>query len=250
VLIGGFILGNGSGTKKVIVRALGPSLVGGGVAAPLADPSLQLVDSHGKIIASNNDWMTGGQVQEIIDSKIPPNDPRESAIVASLPSGVYTALITGVDGAANIALVEIYDLDAANQPQLLNISTRGRVENGEGVMIAGTIIGGATPETVVVRGLGPSLASSQISDPLPDPHLSLIDSQGTVVSSNDNWQDSLQATEITEVGLGLTNPLEAAIFITLSPGNYTALMSEAHGATGVGLVEIYNITSSQGTTRP
>ncbi len=248
-LIGGFILGNGNDTKKVIVRALGPSLASQGVAAPLADPSLQLFDAQGRLVASNNDWMTGGQAQEIIDSKIPPADPRESAIVASLSSGGYTAVVTGDDKPSHIALVEVYDLDPAHQPQLVNISTRGRVETGEGVMIAGTIIGGTDPETVVIRGLGPSLASSQISDPLPDPHLTLVDSQGTELSTNDNWQDSADAPQIVKAGLALPNPLEAAIFVTLSPGHYTALMSDSHGVTGIGLVEMYHITSSQAAAR-
>ncbi|MGH8092913.1 MAG: alpha/beta hydrolase family protein, partial [Chthoniobacterales bacterium] len=136
VLIGGFILGNGSGSKKVIVRAIGPSLAPAGVTAALADPSLQLLDSTGKIIASNNDWMTGGQAQEIIDTTLAPGNPKESAIVATLAFGAYTAIVTGVDGTQNIALVEVYDLDSTNSPQLVNISTRARVETGDGVMIA------------------------------------------------------------------------------------------------------------------
>ncbi|MEO6970867.1 MAG: alpha/beta hydrolase, partial [Chthoniobacterales bacterium] len=243
VLIGGFILGNGSGSKRVIVRAIGPSLAGAGITSALADPSLQLVDATGRIIAANNDWMTSGQVQDIIATTLAPNDPKESAIVATLSAGAYTAIVTGVDGPQNIALVEVYDLSSTALPQLLNLSTRGLVGTGEGVMIAGTIISGTGPETLVLRGLGPSLATGPgaISDPLPDPILQLVNNQGTTLFTNDNWQDS-QAAEITATGLAPTNPLEAAVLLDLAPGSYTALLFDPHGATGIGLLEIYKLS--------
>jgi hypothetical protein len=141
--------------------------------------------------------------------------------------------------------VEVYDLDGAHVPHLLNLSTRGKVDVGDGVMIAGTIIGGATSQTVVLRGLGPSIGTgpNAISNPLPDPTLTLIDSNGSTISANDNWQDS-QGPQITATGLGPTNPLESAILATLAPGNYTALLADAHGATGIGLLEIYNVTGN------
>lgn len=245
VLIGGFILGPGGGTKRVIVRALGPSLAAAGVAGALADPSLQLVDSTGKVVASNDDWMNGTQAQEIIDSTLAPSDQRESALIATLAPGGYTALVTGAESAQDIALVEVYDLDAGNGPQLLNLSTRGRVETGEGVMIAGTIIGGTQAATLVFRGLGPSFARgpAPISDPLPDPALTLVDSQGSAVLENDNWQDTQQA-QITAAGLSLTNPLESAILVTLPPGNYTALLSDTQGRSGIGLLEIYRLSGN------
>ena len=245
VLIGGFILGNGGGSKKVIVRAIGPSLAAAGITDALPDPSLQLVDATGKLLASNNDWVSGGQTQEIIDTTLAPGNPKESAIVATLAPGAYTAVVSGTDGPQNIALVEVYDLDSTNQPQLVNISTRARVKTGDGVMIAGTIIGGTKAETLVFRGLGPSFASgpSAISDPLPDPELTVVDSHGNTIFTNDNWQDS-QAAQITAAGLAPTNRLESAMVITLAPGSYTALLSDAHGGTGVGLLEIYNITKN------
>ena len=129
---------------------------------------------------------------------------------------------------------------------MLNISTRGLVDSGEGVMIAGTIIGGVEAETLVFRGLGPSLATgpAQISNPLPDPVLRLVDSQGTTLSVNDNWQDA-QAGEIGQTGLAPTNALESALLVTLPAGNYTALLFDARGGSGIGLLEIYNIGFGQ-----
>ena len=243
VLIGGFILGPGAGLKQVVVRAIGPSLAAAGVSSALLNPSLQLLNSTGQILATNDDWMDERQAEEIIATNLAPNDSRESAIVASLAPGAYTAIVTGTEGMQNIALVEVYDLDSANTPQLLNISTRGPVDSGDGVMIAGTIIGGDQPQTLLFRALGPSFDHGQIPDPLPDPVLQLIDSQGTAISVNDNWQDS-QAGEIGATGLAPGNALESALLITLPAGSYTALMSELNDDSGTGLLEIYHLSSN------
>jgi hypothetical protein len=190
--------------------------------------------------------MAGTQAQEIIETTLAPSDPRESAIIASLGPGAYTATVNGATGTQNIALVEVFDLDSETPSQLLNISTRGYVGTGEGVMIAGMIIGGTEAETLVFRGLGPSIAVGlpPISNALPDPKLVLVDSQGSTLFTNDDWQDT-QAADILDTGLAPADAREAAILITLAPGNYTALLSDAGGAIGVGLLEIYNITNSQ-----
>lgn len=243
VLIGGFILGSGDATKRVIVRAIGPSLAVAGVTSALADPSLELLDAEGQVLAANDDWMQGGQIQEIIDTTLAPNDTRESALIASLAPGAYTALVSGTDGTQNIALVEVFDLDAGRVPQLLNISTRGAVDSGEGVMIAGTIIDGIDAPTLVLRGLGPSLGS-QLVNPLADPTLRLVNSQGTTLAVNDNWQET-QAGDIKAAGFAPANPLESAILISLPPGSYTALLVDQQGFPGVGLLEIYRLTNIQ-----
>ena len=110
-------------------------------------------------------------------------------------------------------------------------------------MIAGVVVGGTTTKALLVRGIGPSLSSS-IGDALPDPQLSLVDSFGQTIATNDDWQDT-QATEIAATGLAPTSTLEAAILAALPPGAFTALLSDVNGATGIGLVEIYNITVNQ-----
>ena len=225
------------------MRALGPSLGARGVLSPLLDPSLQLFDSSGRLVASNNDWMSDINAQQLIDSGFAPGDSREAALFLSLSPGAYTVVVTGVDGTQNIALVEVYDLDSLSTPQLLNISTRGLVDLGEGVMIAGTIIGGTTGQAVIVRGLGPSLASQGVADFLPNPTLSIVNSLGVVVAANDDWQNDPAAADIQAAGLAPTNTLEAATFVGLVPGSYTAILSDLSGNTGVGLVEIYNITN-------
>jgi hypothetical protein len=224
------------------VRAIGPSL-SLLVPSALLDPSLQLFDSSGQLIASNNDWMTNANQQDIINSGLAPTDPRESAILISLSPGAYTAVVTGVDGLQNIALVEVYDLDSINTPQLLNISTRSFVDTGDAVMIAGTIVGGTTTKALVFRGLGPSLATS-VANPLPNPMLTLYDGFGQIIATNDNWQDDPNSAGVIAAGLAPNNVLESAILTVLLPGSYTAILSDATGATGVGLIEIYNITPS------
>jgi acetyl esterase/lipase len=245
VLIGGFIVGPSQSTKRLLIRALGPSLGAAGVSGALADPSLQLVDSTGHVLGANDNWMEGGQTQDIIATRLAPGDPRESALIANLAAGAYTAIVSGVDGTQNIALVEVYDLDGAHLPHLLNLSTRGKVDVGEGVMIAGTIIGGSGSQTLVLRGLGPSFGAGPgaIDNPLPDPILTLVDPNGATIFANDNWQDS-QRSQIAAAGLALSNPLEAAILVTLPPGNYTVLLSDTHGASGLGLLEIYNLSGN------
>ncbi len=243
MLIGGFVLGNGEGSKKIIVRALGPSLGGRGVAFPLRNPSLQLFDSSGRTIASNDDWMANQNEQDIVESGLAPTDPRESAILTTLGPGNYTAVVTGVNGATNnIALVEVYDLDSPNVPQLLNISTRAAVDTGDGQMIAGLIVGGSEIKSVVVRGLGPSLANS-IANPLPNPALVIVNGSGAVVAQNDNWQDDSRSGALRSVGLDPQNPLEPALLLSLTPGNYTAILSDVNGNSGVALVEVYNVTN-------
>ena len=243
VLIGGFILGGGTDSKSILLRALGPSLAARGVASPLTDPSLQLFDSSGRMVASNDDWMTNSNQQDIIDTGLAPTDSRESAILTTLGPGSYTAVVFGgVDGTINnIALVEVYDLASDALPQLLNISTRGSVGTNDGVMIAGTIVGGLTTKVLVVRGIGPSLAGV-ISNPLPNPSLTIFNSFGTTVAANDDWQNDPGADDISALGLAPSNSLEAATELFLVPGAYTAILSDANGNTGTGLVEIYNVT--------
>jgi hypothetical protein len=242
VIIGGFILGGGTAEKSVAVRALGPSLGARGVLTPLLDPSVQLFNSSGQLVASNDDWMTNANQQEIIDVGLAPSDSREAVILMSLAPDSYTAVLNGVEDAANnIALVEVYDLDSINTPLLLNISTRGFVETGDGVMIAGTIVGGLAGEVIVVRGLGPSLTGS-VSSPLPNPTLTIFNAFGFAIASNDDWQTDPGANDIIALGLAPTNTLEAATEITVAPGSYTAILSDANGNTGIGLVEIYNVT--------
>ena len=236
VLIGGFII-TGSEAKKVIIRAIGPSLGAQGVGDALADPTLELVDGAGVSVGFNDNWKDTQQA-EIEASTIPPGRDEESAIVATLAPGNYTAVVRGNGDSTGIGLVEVYDLAQATASTLANISSRGRVETGEDVMIGGFIVGGGA--RVVVRAIGPSLAGAGVSDALQDPTLQLVDANGTEIRANDNWRTDQQA-EIEAIGLQPSDDREAALIASLGTGNYTAVVRGAANGTGVGLVEVYNL---------
>jgi hypothetical protein len=234
-LIGGFIV-MGTEPKKVLVRAIGPSL-----SAPdrLADPILELHNSSGQTIAINDNWIDAPNRQAIVDSTISPSNDLESAILMTLEPGGYTAIVRGVNNSTGIALVEAYDLDRAANARLANISTRGLVETSDNVLIAGTIVLGHIPQTVIVRAIGPSLGAP---GELADPTLELRDSNGGLIRSNDNWRNDQEA-EIIATGIPPSNDLESAIVATLPAEGaaYTAIVRGANNATGIALVEVYGL---------
>ena len=238
VMIGGFII-PGSVSKKVIVRAIGPSLGSDGVTGALQNPLLELHDGTGAVIQTNDDWRDT-QEQEIIATTVPPTDDRESAMVAELAPGNYTAIVQGVGGGTGVALVEVYDLEPASG-KMANISTRARVDVGDNVLIGGFIVTGPQTEKLVVRALGPSLTANGVSGALPNPILEIYNGNGDLLSSNDNYITSVNASIISQYGLVPSNGLESAIYFEGAPGNYTAVVRGFLGATGIGLVEVYGV---------
>jgi hypothetical protein len=243
VLIGGFII-QGPNPKTLLLRAIGPSLPLAGV---LPDPYLELHDGTGAIIATNDNWkttnlgsvLTSSQVVDLIATTIPPSQNLESAIVATLNPGSYTAVVRGASNETGIAVVEGYDLDPDPVSTLANISTRGYILKDDNVMIGGFIFGGGPGATkVVVRGIGPSLTAFGVSNPLADPNLELHNGNGTMVDSNDNWTSNQQA--IVGSGLSPSNNLESAMLETnLTPGPYTAILRGNNNGIGVGVLEVY-----------
>jgi hypothetical protein len=236
VAIAGFII-NGDSPKRVMVRGLGPSLTPFGVAGALADPMIDLRDGAGNRIATNDNWKDS-QEQAIVDAGLAPGNDSESAIVATLPPGNYTAIMNGKGNTTGIALIEVYELDSTSR--LLNISTRGFVGGGDNVMIAGLILNGTDNGTICFRALGPSLAAFGVQGVIADPRLDLFNAQGTKVGANSNWKDSQQSA-IQSAGLAPGNDTESALLTNLPPGNYTAIVSGVNGGTGVALVEAYHL---------
>jgi hypothetical protein len=239
VLIAGFII-TGSNSKEVLLRALGPTLGQPpfNVSNALADPLIQLHMPDGTIV-QNDDWQAdpnGGYIPQ----ELRPANPKESAILRWLGPGSYTAVLKGANNATGNALVEVYDFDDLTTARLSNLSTRCFVEKGDNVVIAGVIVNGSNPQRLVIRGLGPSLAASPFNVPqaLVDPFLDLRNANGESIFINNNWQDT-QGAQIQATGLAPSNPSESAIDITVTPGNYTAILSGMNGASGNGLVEVY-----------
>jgi hypothetical protein len=256
VMIGGFIV-EGSAPKTVIVRAIGPELTGFGVPNALADPTLELHNSTKALIASNNNWQTtviGGiitsnQVSAIQNSGHAPTQPSESAIIATLQPGNYTAIVRGVSNTVGVALVEVYDLSTDTASILGNISTRSFVQTGNDVMIGGFIVEGSGPKTVIVRAIGPELTRFGVPNALADPALDLHNGAGALIASNNNWQTTViggiitsdQVSAIQNSGHAPTQPSESAIIATLQPGNYTAIVRGVSNTVGVALVEVYDL---------
>jgi hypothetical protein len=244
VLIGGFVV-TGTQPKKVIVRAIGPSL---SLPGKLENPTLELHDGTGALLASNDDWMnsTPADKQAIIDSGVPPGNELESGIVRTLPANGagYTAIVRGVNNTTGIGVVEAFDLNRAADSKLANISTRGLVQTGNDVLIAGTIVTGPGPQQVIVRAIGPSLP---FAGTLADPTLELHDANGGLLQSNDNWKDSPYKQTIIDSGVPPANDSESAILAGLL-GNgtgYTAIVRGANNGRGIGVVEIYALLSGQ-----
>ncbi|MGI8958030.1 MAG: peptidylprolyl isomerase [Chthoniobacterales bacterium] len=244
-LIGGFIV-RGDTPKQVVVRAIGPSLAG--VGTTLANPSLELHDGTGALIASNDNWQDAANAQDLVDLGLAPTEPNESAILTTIPASspglAYTAVVQGPAGSSGIALVEVYDLDSGPGASILNISTRSDVQTGDNVLIGGLIVSGNGSQEVLIRAIGPSLAGS-VTDPLADPTLTLYDAQGTQLDFNDNWQDNPAAAEIEASMLAPNDPNESAVLPTLAPGGYTAIVRGAGASTGTGLVEVYVLVATQ-----
>ncbi len=246
VLIGGFIL-TGNAPKKVLLRAIGPSLTSFGVTEALADPTLELHKPDGTVVTNDN-WKINdatGQSQEaeIRATTIPPSNDLESAILATLPPGAYTAIVSGKSGGTGIGLVEAYDLDQSAVAQFGNIATRGFVDTGNNVMIGGFILGpsNAGNSKVVVRGIGPSLTAAGVPGALQDPTLELHDGNGVKIAFNDNWQDDAGAAEVKANQLDPKDPRESALLRVLPPGAYSAIVAGSGNTTGVGLVEVYSL---------
>lgn len=249
VLIGGFIVRgtSTSSTKHLLVRGIGPSLSASGIANPLGDPVIELHDSTGAVVATNDNWQASYVATNAVkDTGIPPASASEAALVATVPAttagSAYTVVLKGVNDGTGVGLVEVYDLDYGPGSTALNISTRGKVDTGENVMIGGFLIGGTGSKNILVRGIGPSLSSQGVSGALVDPQLELRNAQGTLLDSNDDWQSSSHKSDVQASGIPPTNPKEAAMYDALAPGAYTAIL-RGGGATptGVGLVEIYQL---------
>ena len=239
VLIGGFVI-TGSDNKQVLLRALGPALGHFGVSGVLADPTLELHDGSGAVIASNDNWTTAANKQAIIDSGLAPPNALEPAILRSLPPGSYTVVVRDKNAGTGVALVEAYDLSPGANASLSNSSARGFVDTNDGVMIGGFITGEGNCR-VIVRALGPTLAQFGVPNVLADPMLELYDANGMLIASNDNTPSPLHFSEIRASGFAPPNGAESAIIITKQAGNVTAIVRGKNNTTGNALLEVYTL---------
>lgn len=239
-LIGGLIIG-GFSPKTVVLRGLGPSLSGAGVAGALANPVLQVFDATGTSIAVNDNWQTDAGAAQIEAEGLAPESSLEAATLLTLPPAAYTVVVTGRNATTGVGLVEAYDTSPNAGSRLANISTRGSVGVGDDVLISGFIVGDVASAAVVIRALGPTLPPGNVDEPLNDPTLTVFDANGALIAENDNWQEDNSAEDIAALGLAPAAAAESATALFLPAGAYSAIVAGANGGTGVGLVEVYHL---------
>ncbi len=241
--IAGFII-SGAGPKRVLVRGLGTSLKNSsGMPLPgrLQNPTLELHDRSGALLASNDNWRQSPEAPLIQESGLAPHKNREAAIETVLPPSSYTAILRGANGTTGIGLVEIYDLDETGGSELGNLSARALVLTEDKVLIGGVIVHGAKSRRVLLRAIGPELHDRGVTGELQDPTLQLFDVNGNKMRSNDDWKSAPNADEIKSSGLAPKDDRESAILLRLKPGKYTGIVRGKGGSTGVALVEAYTV---------
>ena len=258
-MIAGLVV-TGTGPKPLLLRAVGPGLSTVGVQSFLTNPQLQLFNNRGQVVAQNDDWGNAAEIDfaagRVGAFKLASNS-RDSALLANLEPGAYTVVVSATGG-TGYALVEVYDASIqpqADSQQLANISTRGFVEPGDGVMIAGFAIRGNSPKRVLIRGIGPTLSAFGVTGALSDAALKIYQ-DGAVIAQNDNWEApqplSAAQTAATGVEVSAANSTagafalaagsrDAAVVLTLAPGNYTAILSAVGTASGGALIEVYEL---------
>ena len=256
-LIAGFVT-TGASAKSVLIRGDGPSLAAFSISDYLADPTLTLVEGN-TTVAATADWSTSlnGTFAQVGAFGLT-SGSHDTALLETLAPGAYTAQVASSTSNNGVALAEIYDADSgAPASRLINISARAYVGTGANILIGGFVIGGNTPQTVIIRGDGPALAGFGLSGALTNATLTLSNGAGTV-AINSGWNNAPTAGNAATGGI-VIQPLTAAlsakvgafaltsgsndsaIVVTLPTGAYTAQVTGANGATGVALVEIYEL---------
>jgi uncharacterized protein (DUF1800 family) len=253
-LVSGFVIGPGAPTT-VLVRAVGPGLTALGVSDPLPDPALTLYDAAGTQLGSNQGWSQGTVTADLMNAAgafALPTGSADSALVATLATGAYTAAVGGAGTGA--AQIEVYAVNAdGTTGPLVNLSTRGEVSPAA-PMTGGFVLSGVGgTRTLLIRACGPALAGLGLTGTLANPALTVLNAAGVAVAINDDWGSpvaggatagalSAAATQAGAMALA-TGSLDAAVLTNLPPGTYTVQVSGADSGGGLALLEIYDVTA-------
>jgi hypothetical protein len=254
IAIAGFVIEGPAGeSKQVLIRGVGPTLSEFSVTGVLEQPSITLFNSSNTAIASNTVWGTSADPAAIVAAEAEvgafslPTGSADSAMLASLTPGQYSVEMTGVGSTTGIGLVEVYETDTSDPAQLINISTRGEVGTGGDILIAGFVVGGTQPATVLVRAVGPTLATFNVTGFLASPVLTVFDSSGTQIAANTGWGTGPDPSQITSVGASVgafaltAGSADSALVLTLAPGSYSMQVTGTSGTTGIALAEVYQV---------
>jgi vibriolysin len=244
VMVGGFVLSGSGSSKDFLIRGVGPTLGSLGVPNYLADPYLTLVN-----IAANDNWGAAPNAASALAAQVGAfalnNYSADAAMVRNLGNGGYSLVLHGVGGTSGEALLELYDSDSANDNHIVNFSTRAQVGSGQPI-IFGFVITGELSKTVLLRAVGPTLASQGLGGTLDNPRL-LLNFGTTTIIENDDWGNANNAGAIasaaSQVGAFALNnqSADAAILVSLPPGVYTAYATTSSGNSGLSLVELYEV---------
>jgi hypothetical protein len=238
--LAGFVI-SGSERKTVVVRVLGPSLARLGIKDVLANPTLEIRDARGSVVASNDGWrvaqgslfVEGGHYHAF-----QPGNELEPAVIVNLPAGAYTAIVRGKSNTQGIALIEIYDVSRGNGSKLSHINTRAMVGGADNVLVSRVTVAGNNPLKIVARVLGPSLTRSGVPNPLVNPRMNFYNANGTLLHTSSNWMENpVQANQLRTSGYAPTDPREPALMMTLPAGVYTAVVTGENNTTGVALFD-------------
>lgn len=245
--ITGVVFRDSSGVgKEAMVRVLGPTLISRGVTGTISDPIADLY-SGSNVILSNDDWAYGVSMPfSVRQTGLAPPYRTETVLRNRFADGAFTAVVGGLDNnnqrlGTGVGLLEVYDLEIGSAASLINVSTRGTVGTGPNVMIAGVVIQGPGTKKVIIRAIGPSLTALGVPDALQNPTLQIY-SGSTVIAQNDDYaQNSTNdRAAIAAKNLVPGDSRESAVYLVLSPGAYTAILSGVGTTTGVALVEVYD----------
>jgi hypothetical protein len=251
ILIPGFYIG-GNGTETLLIRADGPGLAQYGVSGFLAQPSLSVFDSTGKVIATNTGWGSNSNPAQIASTAAAVGafalaaGSADCALIVSLPAGAYTAQISGVNATTGVALAEIYEVSSTGT-RLMNLSTRAQVGTGANLLIPGFEVSGAGSEELLVRADGPSLAQFNLSALLAQPSLSVFNSASAAIATNTGWETGSSPGQVAATGAAVgafalaTGSADSAQIVTLVPGAYTMQVSGVGNTTGIALAEVYEV---------
>ncbi len=262
LLIAGFVT-TGPGIKKLLIRGDGPALGAFGITDYLADPQLTLFSGTTPFDQADTWDPSLASVFSQVGAFDLVAGSHDDALLETVAPGAYTAQIVSQSGSNGVALAEIYDADSgAPANRLINISVRAQVGTGPNILVGGFVVEGTSDETLLIRAVGPALAAFGVTGTLGSPVLTLYNAGGAVIAVNSGWGNpvvpgggavlgglgamSLQtatASVFSQVGaFSLPSAsADSAMVVALPPGAYTAQVSGAGGATGVGLVEIYEV---------
>lgn len=251
VVIAGFVVG-GTAAKDLLIRAVGPTLSSQGVSGVLGQPRLQIFDTKGTVVAANTQWdATLGSAFDQVGAFSLPAGSQDAALRVSLAPGAYTAMVSGATGAGGIALVEVYEMDGTSQ--LMNLSTRAHVQSGDGLLISGLVVSGGGSRRVLIRAVGPGLVAQGVVGAMVDPSFRVLDANGAVVATNDNWGDAGAAATVSNVEAAVgafpfaDGSKDAAAVVDLAAGRYSILIQGAGGSTGIAMLEVYDAGAGSAT---